>query len=340
MSGFFLALCQPGAERWLKAEVARVAPRLASAFQRPGLVTFKGEGDAPVTVFGRFWAVSEGPARTADEVRAVAARVGARVVSCGPRDAGVPGDVPPARQAAFDADAAAWRAALHDATPGGRLRPGDVVLDVITAPDEPAMVGWHRHRSGEPPEPCGRWGVSLPEDAPSRAWLKWEEAIRWSGADLRAGDAVLEIGAAPGGGTRALVDRGLTVIAVDPGPLDPTLAADPRVRWIPRPIGDVGIEDVPASAAWIACDAKIPPGDVLRALGRWVQHLRGLRGLLWTVKLVDDRVVSNLPKILDAARALGFDEVRAVQLPANRRDVTVVALRGAPRRAPDVRPWR
>ena len=39
-----------------------------------------------------------------------------------------------------------------------------------------------------------------PIEAPSRAYLKVEEALRWAGAmiELRAGDTALEIGSAPG----------------------------------------------------------------------------------------------------------------------------------------------
>ena len=39
-----------------------------------------------------------------------------------------------------------------------------------------------------------------PIEAPSRAYLKVEEALRWAGAmiELRTGDTALEIGSAPG----------------------------------------------------------------------------------------------------------------------------------------------
>jgi hypothetical protein len=40
-SEFVFVLCQPGAERALKAELARHHPELAPAFQRPGLVTLR-----------------------------------------------------------------------------------------------------------------------------------------------------------------------------------------------------------------------------------------------------------------------------------------------------------
>ena len=44
-SSFVYAVCQRGAEKSLKDEVARDAPALRPAFMRPGFVTFKVDGD-------------------------------------------------------------------------------------------------------------------------------------------------------------------------------------------------------------------------------------------------------------------------------------------------------
>ncbi len=327
-SPFAFALCQPGTERWLKAEVARLRPDLHPGFARPGLVTFKvtrrpfRDDEHLPTVFGRAWGCSGGPAADADAVRTIARRLSARHVWVGARDAGVPDEVPPARQAAFDASAAAMRAALG---PSGIAAPapGDLVVDVITAPDEPALVGWHRH-AARSPGPAGRLVYDVPADVPSRAWRKVVEGLAWSGAPVRAGETVLEVGAAPGGGTRAYVERGLAVVAVDPAPMAPAVLAMPGVTWIPRFVGDVPVADLPA-ADWLACDADIPPVHVLGAFKRVLPRLTGLRGLFWTVKLVDDRVATRLPKLFDELRALGAKDVRGVQLPANRRDVFVYA---------------
>lgn len=329
-SPFAFALCQPGTERWLKAEVARLRPDLHAGFARPGLVTFKATGapftpeDAPPTVFGRAWGCSGGSFAEAWQVRALASKVGAKHAWVGARDAGVPDEVPPARQAAFDAAAEAWRVAVD--LPNDP-RPGDIVLDVIVAPDEPALVGWHRHGPERHPGPAGRLAYEVPADVPSRAFRKVVEGLAWSRAPVRAGETVLEIGAAPGGGTRAFVERGLNVVAVDPTPMDPAVLALPGVTWIPRFVGDVN--PVPP-AEWLACDADIPPAHVLGALTRLVPQLPKLRGLLWTVKLVDGGVAAGLPKLFEQLRKLGATEVRGVQLAANKRDVFVYARWGKP----------
>jgi len=328
-SPFALAVCQPGSERWLKREVARLRPDLHGAFQRPGLVTFKALGgafgatEAPLAVFARAWACSSGPCPDVEAVLAAAARVGASHLWLGPRDAGPPGRVSPARQAEVDADATAWEAAIRgagafDPEPPA---PGAVVLDVVTFPDEAPLAGWHVHGPGRHLGPCGRLDVPAPPPAaPSRAWTKVVESLAWAGVEVQPGDLVLEIGAAPGGSTLAFLERGARVVALDANPMDPGIAA--RVTWIRRPAGAVAWEEIPRDVAWIACDANIAPARALAAVGRFVPAFRRtLKGLLLTLKLNDDATVAALPGLLERVGRMGAVEVRAAQLPSHRGDL-------------------
>ena len=54
----------------------------------------------------------------------------------------------------------------------------------------------------------------------SRAYFKLEEALDLAGVDDLHGSRALDLGAAPGGWTEVLLDRGASVVAVDPGALD------------------------------------------------------------------------------------------------------------------------
>lgn len=333
-SPFAIALCQAGAERWLKAEIARIRPDLRSAFQRPGLVSFKATGapftaeDAPRAVFARAWLCSAGPVEGVAGALEVAARVGARWLFVSPRDAGPPGEVPPAALAEHERHAAAVEAELRASGRFAEGRPavGEGVLDVIAHPGDPLVVGWHVHAPRRHQAPGGRMDYPVPDDLPSRSWRKVVEGLLWSGADVRPGERVLEIGAAPGGGTRAFAERGADVIAVDPQPMSPEVVALPNVRWIQRPIGDVAFESLPPDVHWIAADANIPPAHLLGALRRLVQRYRKtLRGLILTLKLNDDDTVSSLPDVFLQLEAMGARGVRARHLPSNRRDVFVFA---------------
>ncbi len=78
----------------------------------------------------------------------------------------------------------------------------------------------------------------------SRAEHKLAEAIHVFGLDLRAGMRAIDLGAAPGGWTFLLAERGLDVVAVDPPHWRPrlpttrlslTCASAPRMpSWVPR----------------------------------------------------------------------------------------------------------
>ena len=70
-------------------------------------------------------------------------------------------------------------------------------------------------------DPCPGGAHRKPFDqlAPSRSYLKIEEAFDMLGESPRRGQTVADLGAAPGGWTYAFVKRGCRVTAVDNGPM-------------------------------------------------------------------------------------------------------------------------
>src|SRR5207253_8728200 len=56
------------------------------------------------------------------------------------------------------------------------------------------------------------------------------EALEVFGVTLPTKGRALDLGAAPGGWTRLLLEAGLHVVAVDPANLDPRLATQPRLE--------------------------------------------------------------------------------------------------------------
>jgi 23S rRNA (cytidine2498-2'-O)-methyltransferase len=332
-SPFALALCQPGMERWLKDEVAKQRADLTPAYQRPGCVTFRSKErpfdarDVVNSVFARMWAASLGLAADPDAIHRLVQDFGARHLFLAHRDLAPPGEVAPARLAEAEREVETWRDALLERGTFTLDPPaeGDLVADVITAPGDPALVGIHFHGPDRHQDPAARPKLVPPKGTPSRAWAKLEEGLRWSRAPLSAGDRVLEIGSSPGGATRALVDRGLAVTAVDPQPLDPSLQE--RVEWIRHHIGDVADSRLPKDARWIVCDANIPPTDALGAIARVLKVLKGVEGLLWTLKLTDESAIEKLDRTLRRVEELGFPRARATQLASNGHELFVAAFR-------------
>jgi 23S rRNA (cytidine2498-2'-O)-methyltransferase len=313
---FLFCACQPGAERLLKAEVRRVRPDLRPAFARPGLVTFKGDGPPPELVFARVSGTSLGAAASVDEAVALARPAGARRVHAWAREGGPD-----------PALAAALAAALGvPADPRPRRR--ELVLDAIVAPGEPLFLGVHAHGPETSPLPGGLPAAEVPPEAPSRAYAKVEEALAWSGLSPAPGETALEIGSAPGGASYALLRRGLRVVGVDPGEMAEVVRADPGFRHVKTAVGGLRREDLPPRVAWLLLDVNLAPQVALHAVRRLVPMIRpSLLAAILTLKLNEERFVDEIPAWLGRVREMGFRDVRARQLPSNRREICVAARR-------------
>lgn len=331
--------------RWLKAEVAARAPHLRFAFARPGLTTFKvTDGPATATTpvpssFARAWGLSLGRGH-ADAVRAAIA-----ALPPGPplrlhvfeRDLEVPIDEQDpaqrgARAAAVEAELRALApAAFADAV---RARTGERVLDVVVAhgsqADEPWLIGLHEHDPSHGPGPGGVTHVPPPPEAPSRAWCKIEEALRWGDLDPRPGEIAVELGASPGGASYAMLVRGLEVHGVDPGAMAPAVlgfAGPHGNRFVHHhlPAAEVERKDLPRRYQWLLNDVNLAPMVALRYVERFVALAHGgLRGAVLTLKLNDDGVFAALPRLLERIGKLGATRVRVTQLPSHRSEVVAI----------------
>jgi 23S rRNA (cytidine2498-2'-O)-methyltransferase len=113
--------------------------------------------------------------------------------------------------------------------------------------------------------------------APSRSYLKIEEAYTLLGHEPQAGESVADLGAAPGGWSYSAAKRGARVIAVDNGPLKGGALDHPLVthRAVDafqfRPAAGEGFD-------WMFCDLVEEPHHVVRHLvapwleGRWCRR--------------------------------------------------------------------
>lgn len=340
-SRFAFVLCQAGAEAALKRELARVQPGWAAAYQRPGLVTFRLPAAATPSlalnaVFARRHGISLGPAPDLAALGTMLAGLGERAcLQAVPRD---PDD------ADHLALAVATDAALRAGDParftGSSIaQDGELVVTVVAAPGERYMVGLHRQQSGRCPMPAGYFPIALPEAAPSRAYLKIEEAIATFSLPVRAGDTALEIGAAPGGAAYALWQRGVNVIAVDPASMAPELLAGAgpsgaRVTHLPIPVGELRPEQLPRRVDWLLFDVHLAPQVALRAarrVGSWIRPT--LAGAVLTLKLNDWRFADRIDAFVMQAKELGLVDARAKQLRSHRQELAIVGRtqRGAAR---------
>jgi len=70
------------------------------------------------------------------------------------------------------------------------------------------------------------------EDSISRAEFKLLEALATFNIDLSKASTALDLGAAPGGWSKVLLERGLKVTAIDPALLSPTISNHPNLTHI------------------------------------------------------------------------------------------------------------
>ena len=81
------------------------------------------------------------------------------------------------------------------------------------------------------------WGQRRMRDnaaAPSRSYLKIEEAFAVLGRGPLPGETVIDLGAAPGGWSFSAAERGATVLAVDHGPLRGGALGHQRITHVPE----------------------------------------------------------------------------------------------------------
>ena len=208
---------------------------------------------------------------------------------------------------------------------------GDLVIDVAVAPGEPPWLGAHVHGAQHGSVPGGLPEVEMLTDAPSRAYLKLEEAVARFDLPLRAGQTALELGSAPGGASYALLQRGLTVFGVDPGAIDPRVTAfGARFTHLQMPAGALKRERLPRPVHWLVVDMNIAPRVSLKYLQRVAGPLRRTTlGCILTLKLNDLATAADVPAMLELVRSAGFGRVEARQLPSNHQEICVVGRRAA-----------
>jgi len=108
--------------------------------------------------------------------------------------------------------------------------------------------------------------------APSRSYLKVEEAYAVLGMAPRTGEQVVDLGAAPGGWSYSAAKRGARVIAIDNGPLKGGALDHPGIEH--RREDAFGFRP-PAGTTydWLFCDLVEEPHHVIRQiLTPWLEH--------------------------------------------------------------------
>lgn len=170
----------------------------------------------------------------------------------------------------------------------------------------------------------GIFRMPMHEDAPSRSYLKLEEAFARMQQEPQAGQTGVDLGAAPGGWSFALARRGVAVWAVDNGPIkikpgsisgEVTHLREDGLLWMPAP------QHLPVD--WLVADMLIAPGDALGLLRRWILA-RAMRRVVMNFKIPQQHCWPPLQPLLLFLREQKDWTFLVRQLYHDRREITVM----------------
>lgn len=320
-SEYIFALTNPGSEKALKLEAETLISGWRLSYQRRGFVTFKADRpfslDSLAVDLGcaRRLCLSLGKSPTREEA------------------IGKLGDIKRVHHARFEDRK---MQGVHGE--GDLPKIGEIIGTVVELGPDEFWSGLHRHAPFLSPDPAGDFGVEMPATSPSRAWLKLEEATRFFDLKFTVKDIVVELGCAPGGVVLALLDRGVSVIGVDPAKMAPIVmesaiaerdqASDKRPWFFHsrKPAALTSKRDLGQDVSWFMSDMNQSPEVVLKECARFCKMAPSIRGVLITLKLTDLLQVAEKSQWFAALTAMGFQTVRLQQLSVHHKEFALLGL--------------
>lgn len=331
---FLFTCCHPGSEKLLKKELSQTFPYLNFAFSRPGFLTFKNNHHK-ILLNDKF------------KFHSVVSYLNGFCL----------GKIPTAQmdQALKELKMDLtnhfqlkktdtiyyhyWRRENFTKTlplelPAITPPYGSWVIDILQVEENEFWLGYHLHQPEQQLFPTSGVTLPLPAEAPSRAYLKMTETLQWCELSLERGDQVLELGSSPGGISYELLQRGLSVVGVDTGEMDPVVLNHPNFLHLRKPAHKLTAHDLKKikieqeKFSWLVSDMNLTAEVVLSMVKQLMQKEEvSIRlGLILTLKLghLDDILkVQHTKKLL---KELGFPYVAFTQLPSHKQEIVAVAL--------------
>lgn len=298
VANFYYFLCNPGSEKFLKEEIRLIYPELAFAYSTEGFLTFKetrrlGKTLRPVFCrhFGKF--LKRG---SLEEIRSQ--WVGKALFYS------ITGEI-------------------YESYP---FQNGDWVKEIIKVSETQYYLGEFRAGILTAPTPGGFSTATLPEEAPSRAYLKVIDGLNYMNVQIPKNDYALEIGSSPGGATYAMLEMGLRVEGIDPGMMDPVCSKNPNFFHHRQSIQDFHVSSLKDHVQWLFVDMNLAPEASLREIEKVVDAVRpSLKGAFITLKMTKFELVSRVPMYLNIMSKMELKVVMATQLPSHKQEFLIYA---------------
>lgn len=209
------------------------------------------------------------------------------------------------------------------------IKKPQVVVSILCTPQQ-AYIGISSAEENLSSWPGGARHFAHSEEEISRAEFKLLEALETFGVTLPADGSALDLGAAPGGWTRLLLEADMHVIAVDPARMDTRLDGRAGLEHY-RGHAEQFLQEMGRtrhSFDIITNDMRMDARDAARLLAGAAHTLRPDGFILSTFKLPHTtQQIKPLTTLHEALEILSkrYNTLRAHQLFHNRQEVTVIA---------------
>lgn len=300
MTQFYFVLTNVDVEPILKEEISLRYPELRLSYSRPGFITFKGDTEVKFNpLFCRLSGLSLGKFKKHElnYPKAWVYALNNRLE--------IPED-------------------LKNISDHTVFKKGETVtLIIMTGPDE-FWVGSYTLK-GDHFQTPGEVSSILEKDVPSRAYYKIAEAYEAFDLPFDHQETVLELGSAPGGASKFLLEQDLKVLGVDPADMDPSVTRNIDFKHIRKPFETLSEKDFKSGVDWIVSDINLPPTVVLKEVYRLLTFLEP-RGLILTLKMNEMRHLEVVASVREQMRKLGFKKVELKYLPSHKKEICLLAL--------------
>lgn len=167
----------------------------------------------------------------------------------------------------------------------------------------------------------------LPDQAPSRAWLKIAQAFDYFKFDRSHFKNAIEIGSAPGGASFFLAQQHFQLIGIDPGEMSQQFKSMTKFLHIKKSVQDITKSQLPSQVDLLAVDTNLPAVQSVKESIRIASfYPDSLKEIFLTIKLPIPKLIAQLENHKRAIRKLGFN-VTYKQLPSHHREILLYAKR-------------
>lgn len=297
---FIYTIVNVGSEKLLKEEIKLKYPHLKFAYSRPGYITFKDTSESFTVetelnlIFARSYGLSLGKFDKEELEKEIKKY----------------------------SDATIHRFSyVTEEYSGSKAIMGKNILDVMEIKEGEYWLGLKKARFFSWFYPFANPHVVQPENAPSRAYLKLEEAFIWSNYKPGDDEVAMDLGSAPGGASYAMVERGIRVYGVDNAEMSEVLLNNPLFTHIKDPMQKVRDEHIPRPCHLLVADVNVMPSLIMSQIKRFMALRPGIKTVFYILE-IGDKI--KLPEILghvQTFKRFGFREVGVTQLPSNKSEI-------------------